>query len=794
MEVLSTNPSMQNLIDKINELVGSVNGTLVTNSEEMAAIKKLVSFGSDVLAAKLNSKLWYFKTQELMVASGELVEGDSCFILGANAETGKGTFSYWYIYKTDDVKDIIDSYVALNNPDLVAVKLSNLESIDEIRNLIAEHNVDSKAHSDIRLIINDFKTAVYRILDSDDVTLDQVSEIVAYIKSNKELIDAITTSKISVSDIIDNLTTSVSNKPLSAKQGVALKALIDSIPTWAKESTPDSTLTQSGKAADAKVVGDNLRYLKTYVTPQMFGALADGTTDDTNAINQAIENLAVGGMLFFPKGTYIHTGITLNKPCDIVGESYRSVNLKNVGDGDSLTITHDAGGTKIKNITISSNGTDNFAAGATGKKGIVIQGSSYITLEHVNVCQHSEDLLYAYNSGHTNNIYVNNCIFGNGGGDGITFVQSDFSNQINAINIHQCDIKWLNGNGINLWGNAINVDSCTIQMCKGYGISVNGSDEKRIGDGYVYGLAITKNYFELCYKAFIYLYACSTPVVSYINGVVIDANYGTYGVRSEDSIPDNASCVKIVSFCYGDNLHMIGGMLYKGNGFVSLTDGVPILDAGGNLNSQNFIFPSWCGNPKENKFVNLGDATVFYGQKYITEEELNLWKTKILEEVEQMIYPPVNLLDITMRTYTTYSEPSFIENTETREIDYTKCYAIDYQGRRGQYPSDKFTNFIPTENGYSVNCSSTSGYGIEFPIEVESGKTYKLTWGVTDGNTRKVNLIKFNSDTTVNSLTNLTASSDWEATFTAEEGYLYAISFHTASETTEFINISLIEV
>lgn len=70
-----------------------------------------------------------------------------------------------------------------------------------------------------------------------------MSEIVAYIKSNKSLIDGITTGKVSVSDIIDNLTTNVSNKPLSAKQGVALKALIDAIvvPTKLSELTGDTT-------------------------------------------------------------------------------------------------------------------------------------------------------------------------------------------------------------------------------------------------------------------------------------------------------------------------------------------------------------------------------------------------------------------------------------------------------------------------------------------------------------------------------------------------------------------------
>jgi chromosome segregation ATPase len=40
-------------------------------------------------------------------------------------------------------------------------------------------------------------------------------------------IKEITTSKVNVSDIINNLTSNVTNKPLSAAQGVALKALID---------------------------------------------------------------------------------------------------------------------------------------------------------------------------------------------------------------------------------------------------------------------------------------------------------------------------------------------------------------------------------------------------------------------------------------------------------------------------------------------------------------------------------------------------------------------------------------
>ena len=79
-----------------------------------------------------------------------------------------------------------------------------------------------------------------------------MSEIVAYIKNNKSLIDGITTSKVNVDDIINNLTTNVSNKPLSAAQGVALKGLIDAIPAWAKAANkPTYTASEVGAAASS---------------------------------------------------------------------------------------------------------------------------------------------------------------------------------------------------------------------------------------------------------------------------------------------------------------------------------------------------------------------------------------------------------------------------------------------------------------------------------------------------------------------------------------------------------------
>lgn len=93
--------------------------------------------------------------------------------------------------------------------------------------------------------LNTFMARVNALLDSEDTTLDELQEIVDYIKNNKTLIDGITTSKVSVRDIIDNLVSEATNKPLSANQGRVLKELIDAL---------DKILTAHKATYDAKVV------------------------------------------------------------------------------------------------------------------------------------------------------------------------------------------------------------------------------------------------------------------------------------------------------------------------------------------------------------------------------------------------------------------------------------------------------------------------------------------------------------------------------------------------------------
>ena len=114
-------------------------------------------------------------------------------------------------------------------PSTTAIPSTAADVNAEPSGAVSQHNVSDAAHSDIRLLISGLTDRLNALADSDDTTLDQLSEVVSYIKSNRSLIEAITTSKVNVADIVDNLTTNAANKPLSAAQGVALKALIDAI-------------------------------------------------------------------------------------------------------------------------------------------------------------------------------------------------------------------------------------------------------------------------------------------------------------------------------------------------------------------------------------------------------------------------------------------------------------------------------------------------------------------------------------------------------------------------------------
>lgn len=154
-------------------------------------------------------------------------------------------------YTAEEVGAMPDTYIPPNQ----TAEQVGADPKGAAASAVSQHNTDTVAHNDLRIALQGLSDRINAALDSDDTTLDQMSEVVAYIKSNKSLIDAITTSKVSVVDIVDNLTTNVSNKPLSAAQGVVIKTLIDALRND-KLDTAELTNAINTALAQAKASGE----------------------------------------------------------------------------------------------------------------------------------------------------------------------------------------------------------------------------------------------------------------------------------------------------------------------------------------------------------------------------------------------------------------------------------------------------------------------------------------------------------------------------------------------------------
>lgn len=141
-----------------------------------------------------------------------------------------------------------------------------LSSERNIELSLQEHILDENAHNDIRLLISELTTRLNTLADSDDTTLDQLSEIVAYIKNNKSLIDSITTNKVNVSAILNNLIKVQNNTtPGKLVDALVVKEVFQNVSDG--KSLIASAITDKGVSTDANdtfaVMADNIGKIET---------------------------------------------------------------------------------------------------------------------------------------------------------------------------------------------------------------------------------------------------------------------------------------------------------------------------------------------------------------------------------------------------------------------------------------------------------------------------------------------------------------------------------------------------
>lgn len=139
------------------------------------------------------------------------------------------------------------------------------------------------------VVLKGFIDSINTLLQCDDTTLDEIQEIVDYIKNNKSLIDGITTSKVNVSDIINNLTSTATNKPLSAAMGKVLKDTLDSVQASISALTSNKQdKIDSSHKLDADLVAENSS--RVFVTPTQKQQIGTNASD-ISSLDGRVTNL-----------------------------------------------------------------------------------------------------------------------------------------------------------------------------------------------------------------------------------------------------------------------------------------------------------------------------------------------------------------------------------------------------------------------------------------------------------------------------------------------------------------------
>lgn len=254
-------------------------------------------------------------------------------------------------------------------------KTAELASTTEITNSISAHNTSADAHDDIRDLITGLTTRLNTLADSDDTTLDQMSEIVEYIKSNKSLIDSITTNKVNVSDIINNLTTNVTNKPLSAAQGVAIKSLIDSLQTavdgkansahtHAISDITNLQTTLDAKVPDSRTINGMALSNNITLSASDIGADASGSADEALVSAKEYTDTEVTAIKNIWYGTCTTASATAAK---VVTTTTGDFTLK---ESATVYVLFNTDNTSTSRITLNVDGTGNIAVNLNSTNGM----------------------------------------------------------------------------------------------------------------------------------------------------------------------------------------------------------------------------------------------------------------------------------------------------------------------------------------------------------------------------------------------------------------------------------------
>lgn len=408
----------------------------------------------------------------------------------------------------------------------------------------------------------------------------------------------------------------------------------------------DTTLTQVGMAADAKAVGDlftrpveeavsdwldahpeatttvqdgslteakfsdslKLKAIKDYVTPEMFGAKGDGVTDDTTAIQRAVNS---GKDVFLSQGTYLIGGtVVIQNDVVLFGCGFNSV-LKITGKITTDNAKHNI---NLHDFTVFASKSNGNAVEIIATNNALADNTLNITgvyFEFDNTVTNSTaTMLYLYG---VRESMISNCVF----------FGSDYHYPSGSIGLKaEADSTHLTMN--------INISGCAFSYL-GDAIYLNGSEGNRI---YLAGFRIINNTIIGCGYG-VRTYYFDTPMIS--NNMIDYCEYPIYCESSTGITIDNnyiqtahsGGCLYIIntSSAACDIINIFDNIIHSSNGSTAgseITDGIvleggtsPVILRHVNIKG-NFIFRVKTAiNLAGTQFANISNNQVFYATTFV---------------------------------------------------------------------------------------------------------------------------------------------------------------------------------
>lgn len=345
-----------------------------------------------------------------------------------------------------------------------------------------------------------------------------------------------------------------------------------------------------------------------YVTPEMFGAKGDGVTDDTTAIQSAVDS---GKDVFLSQGTYLIGGtVVIQNDVVLFGCGFNSV-LKITGKIATDNAKHNI---NLHDFTVFASKSNGNAVEIIATNNALADNTLNITgvyFEFDNTVTNSTaTMLYLYG---VRESMISNCVF----------FGSDYNYPSGSIGLKaEADSTHLTMN--------INISGCAFSYL-GDAIYLNGSEGNRI---YLAGFRIINNTIIGCGYG-VRTYYFDTPMIS--NNMIDYCDYPIYCESSTNITIDNnyiqtahsGGCLYIIntSSAACDIINIFDNIIHSSNGSTAgseITDGIvleggtsPVILRHVNIKG-NFIFRVKTAiNLANTQFANISNNQVFYATTFV---------------------------------------------------------------------------------------------------------------------------------------------------------------------------------